>query len=73
MAAKVRCIPDAGAIVDRRKRLGAFLLSVQYACGAEHGMYKPIDALLYAAPGGRLFWQQRYAVNPTLAPASGIH
>ena len=47
----VRCKPDAGASVDRRKRLGAFLLSEIFWPVAHHGMYEPNDAALYVALG----------------------
>ena len=47
----VRCKPDAGASVDRRKRLGA--VSIFWPV-AHHGMYEPNDTRLYVALGGRL-------------------
>ena len=51
LAAKVRCIPDAGASVDRRKRLGALQKSVLYPCGAPNAPSEPNDVPLYVALG----------------------
>ena len=51
LAAQVRCIPDASASVDRRKRLGAFLKSEHFWPVVHHGMYEPNDVAFYVALG----------------------